>query len=262
MPACPLDPEPVATFAGPNHARTLDRSARTPRYAVRMSETTAVEHDAVDDRAAEHPEDHAAAPDAPRGSRLFSDRGIGVLLAIGSAVALLASFQLSLDKIRLLEDPTYTPACNFSILMSCKSVINSEQGHVFGFPNPFMGLVGFGILLAIGVAAASGVRFPRWYWVGTLLGLTFGAGMVHWFAFQSIFVIQVLCPWCMVVWTMTIPMFWYTLLYVLATLTGGRGVRVLQGWHLVPVVVWYLAVAGIILWAFWDFYWADFFAGL
>ncbi|MCT1639701.1 MULTISPECIES: vitamin K epoxide reductase family protein [Dietzia] len=196
------------------------------------------------------------------GSRVFTDRWIGVLLAIGSAIALVASFQLSLDKIRLLENPDYTPACNFSILMSCKSVINSEQGAAFGFPNPFIGLVGYGIVIAIGVAAASGVRLPRWYWVGTLLGLTFASGFVHWLAFQSIFSIQVLCPWCMVVWATTIPMFWYTLLHVLAKLTAARWVRTLQQWHLVPVVVWFLAVAGVILWAFWDFYWADFFANL
>ena len=71
-----------------------------------------------------------------------------------------------------------------------------------------------------------------------------------------------LCPWCMVVWATTIPMFWYTLLHVLAKLTAARWVRTLQSWHLVPVVVWFLAVAGVILWAFWDFYWADFFANL
>lgn len=203
-----------------------------------------------------------AEPPAPAGPRVFTDRWIGVLLTLGSALALVASFQLSLDKIRLLEDPTFTPACNFSILMSCQSVINSEQGAVFGFPNPFLGLIGFGVLIAIGVAAASGVRFPRWYWVGTVLGLVFAAGFIHWLAYQSIFVIQVLCPWCMVVWAVVIPMFWYTLLHVLAKLTPAGWVRSLQQWHLVPVVVWYLAVAGIILWAFWDFYWADFFAGL
>ncbi|WP_010542367.1 vitamin K epoxide reductase family protein [Dietzia alimentaria] len=196
------------------------------------------------------------------GSRLFTDRWIGVLLALGSALALIASFELSLDKIRLLENPDYVPACNFSLLMSCKSVINSEQGAAFGFPNPFIGLIGFGVLIAIGVAAASGTRFPRWYWLGALLGLTFAAGFVHWLAFQSIFAIQVLCPWCMVVWAMVIPMFWYTGLHVLGKFTSAGWVRSLQRWHLVPVVVWYLAVAGIILWAFWDFYWADFFGNL
>ncbi len=49
---------------------------------------------------------------------------------------------------------------------------------------------------------------------------------------------------------------------VLAKLTGAGWVRALQRWHLVPVVVWFLAMAAIILWAFWDFYWADFFGNL
>ena len=232
-----------------------------------MRETTDAEHvdpaepTPDDDSRHNAPAEVATTPGTPV-PRVFTDRGLGILLAVGSAIALLASFQLSLDKIRLLENPDYDPACNFSILMSCKSVINSEQGAAFGFPNPFIGLIGYGIVIAIGVAAASGVRFPRWYWVGTLLGMIFAAGFVHWLAYQSIFEIRVLCPWCMVVWAATIPMFWYTLLHVLSKLTGAGWVRALQRWHLVPVVVWYLAVAGIILWAFWDFYWADFFANL
>lgn len=231
---------------------------------MRMAQTADAEPADHTGPAGPSPDGSAPAGPAPDtiGARVFTDRWIGVLLAIGSALALVASFQLSMDKIRLLENPDYIPACNFSILLSCKSVINSDQGSVFGFPNPFMGLVGFAVVIAIGVAAASGVRLPRWYWVGALLGLTFAAGMIHWFAFQSIFRLQILCPWCMVVWAVTIPMFWYTLLHVLAKLTAARWVRVLQSWHLVPVVLWYLAVAGIILWAFWDFYWADFFSTL
>lgn len=232
--------------------------AQARRYCVRMRKTTDVEHDA----AGPTPSDETTASQREFVPRIFADRAMGILLSVLSAVALLAAFQLSLDKIRILENPGYTPACNFSILMSCKSVISSEQAGAFGFPNPFMGLIGFAIILAIGVAAASRVTFPRWYWVGALLGLTFAAGFVHWLAYQSIFEIQVLCPWCLVVWATTIPMFWYTLLYVLAKFTDAGWVRGLQRWHLVPVVVWYLAVAGIILWAFWDFYWADFFGNL
>src|SRR5699024_2801744 len=86
------------------------------------------------------PPDEAAPAEV--GSRVFTDRGIGLLVTLGSAIALVASFQLSLDKIRLLENPDYTPACNFSILMSCKSVINYDPGSGFGLPHPSMGLNG------------------------------------------------------------------------------------------------------------------------
>ena len=190
------------------------------------------------------------------------DRRTGVLLTLGAIVGLLASFELTLDKIRLLQNPGYTPSCNFSILMSCKSVINSEQGSVFGFPNPLMGLVGFGMLLGLGVAAAAGARLPRWIWIALVGGLGFGIGLVHWFAVQSIFVIEVLCPWCMVVWAVVVPLFWYSLLHVLGKSTDARWLHALRSWHLVPVVLWYLTIAGIILVHFWDYYWKDFFGAL
>lgn len=229
-----------------------------------MTEHGTTEHETVAQEAPDRdaPEHGVTAVDGERRRGLFTDRGIGILLTVGSAVSLWASFALAMDKIKLLENPDFVPACNFSILMSCKSVINSEQGSVFGFPNPFLGLFGFGVLLALGVAAAARVRFPRWYWVGALAGLTFAVVMVHWFATQSIFVIEVLCPWCMVVWSMVVPMFWYTLLHVAGKFTDAGWLRALRSWHLVPVVLWYLGVAATILVHFWDSYWKDYFGSL
>ena len=193
---------------------------------------------------------------------LFSDRAFGRILTVGSAIALLAAFTLMRDEIEILKDPDYDPACNFSILMSCKSVMLSEQGAVFGFPNPLLGIIGFSLLLAIGVAAAAGTRFPRWYWVGTLAGLVFAFGMVNWFAYQAIFVMGVLCPWCMVVWAMTVPMFWYGVLHTAGKFTTAGWLRGLRSWHLLPVFLWFLVVIALIFVWFWDYYWADFFAGL
>lgn len=216
---------------------------------------TAASDDATRDAAAEPVRDDAA--ETPAG--IFSQRTIGILLAIGSIAGLVAAFELTMDKIRILENPDYIPACNFSILMSCKSVIESDQGQAFGFPNPIVGLIGFGITLAIGVALAAGARLPRWYMVGAVLGLTFGIGWVQWFAYQTIFNIGVLCPWCMVVWTVMAPMWWYTLLHTIGRFTTAGWVRTLRAWHLIPVVLWYLLVIGTILVHFWDVYWADFF---
>src|SRR5699024_12298505 len=130
------------------------------------------------------------------------------------------------------------------------------------FPLPVVGLIGVRLPVAVRVVGGFGVLLPRSVLVGVPLCLALATGMVPSFAFPSLVSIHMLCPWCMVVWAVTIPMFWYTALFVLAELTPARWVRVLQSWHLVPVVVWYLAVAGLILWAFWDFYWADFFANL
>lgn len=209
----------------------------------------------------DHTTDHTDADHTVSGhGEFFSSRLIGWILTVGSVAGLLAAFTLTNDAIKILEDPAYVPSCNFSLLMSCKSVILSEQGHVFGFKNPIAGLMGFAILLAVGVAMASGHRFRRWYMVCVLAGLTFAVGWVQWFVFQTIFRIGVLCPWCMVVWTVTVPMFWYTFIHVAGMFTQAGWLRVLRGWHLIPVVLWYLTVATLIFVVFWDFYWADFFA--
>ena len=43
--------------------------------------------------------------------------------------------------------------------------------------------------------------------------MTFGVVFVHWLIFQSLYVIGALCPYCMVVWAVTIPIFWYVTLH-------------------------------------------------
>lgn len=189
----------------------------------------------------------------------FSTRLLGWILTIGSVAGLWASFTLTNDTIKILEDPAFSPSCNFSILMSCKSVILSEQGHVFGFKNPIAGLMGFGMVFAVGVALAMGHRLSKWFMLAVLAGMTFAVGWVQYFVFQTLFRIQVLCPWCMVVWTVTVPMFWYTFLHVVGRFTQARWLQVLRSWHLIPVVLWYLTVITLIFVLFWDYYWAGFF---
>ena len=57
-----------------------------------------------------------------------------------------------------------------------------------------------------GVLAVAKVELPRWYWGGLAIGSLLGAAFVHWLIFQSLYRIGALCPYCMVVWTVTIPL--------------------------------------------------------
>jgi len=41
---------------------------------------------------------------------------------------------------------------------------------VFGPPNPLYGVIAFTLVLVTGVLAVGGVRLPRWYWVGLMIG--------------------------------------------------------------------------------------------
>ena len=123
-----------------------------------------------------------------------------IVMLVGGLTGFIASFLLTVDKIEVLKDSGYTPSCNISETLNCKSVMLSEQAEVFGFPNALIGIAAFAIFIAIGVALLAEVQFPKWFWqiafVGTLLGVIFS----HWLAYQTTFEIGALCPYCMVAW--------------------------------------------------------------
>lgn len=130
------------------------------------------------------------------------------VLIVGGALGLLAAFELIVEKVALLEDPNHVLNCDINPVLSCGSVITTAQAEVFGFPNPILGLVGFTIVITLGVLLAAGTELPRWVWVGLNVGALAGIGFVAWLVSQSLYSIGALCPWCMVVWAATIPVFW------------------------------------------------------
>jgi uncharacterized membrane protein len=141
--------------------------------------------------------------------------GMAIALLIAGGLGLMASLALTLDKITLLEQPDAQLTCNFSVLIGCSTNLNSAQGAVFGFPNPLLGLMFWPAVLAVGVALLAGARLAGWFWVLFALGTTASLALVVWFIGQSVFVLHVLCPWCMVTWAVTIPLFLVVTLHVL-----------------------------------------------
>ena len=182
------------------------------------------------------------------------------LLIIGGAIGLLAAAILMIDKIAVLQNPGMQLSCNINPIISCGSVISTSQASAFGFPNPIIGLVGFSVVVTIGAALLAGAAFRRWFWLGLQGGVTFAIGFVTWLQYQSIFEIGALCPFCMVVWTVTIPLFVYVTLhnlaagYVKVPNTLKSPVSVLVRNHLGIVILWYLVIIAVITYKFWD-YW-------
>jgi uncharacterized membrane protein len=129
-------------------------------------------------------------------------------MLIGGVLALFAAFQLTVEKIALLSDPNYQLACDINPVVSCGSVIVTEQASVFGFPNPILGLCGFSVVITLAVLLLAKVELPRWVWLGLNAGALAGLVFVGWLVSQSLYSIGALCPWCMVVWSCTIPIFW------------------------------------------------------
>ena len=130
------------------------------------------------------------------------------ILIIGGIIGLVAAIELIIQKISVLSDPDFVPNCDINPILSCGSVINTEQASLFGFPNPVLGVIGFTIVIMFGALLLTGVVLPKSIWLGLNLGALAGMVFVIWLVSQSLYVIGALCPWCMVVWAVTIPIFW------------------------------------------------------
>jgi uncharacterized membrane protein len=119
-----------------------------------------------------------------------------------------ASFSLTIDRFLLLENPDSDLDCNFTLLVQCGENLRSPQGSAFGFPNSLLGLGGFAAPIAVGVSLLAGARFARWFWIVFNAGIAGALAFDIWLIGQSIFVLGTLCPWCMLVWGIVIPLFW------------------------------------------------------
>lgn len=133
-----------------------------------------------------------------------TDRGMAWLLAASGVVGFLASGQLVLERLALYEDPNYVTSCDISPFVSCGEVFRTWQAALFGFPNPFIGIIAFAIILTTAMVLFSGARPARWYWRGLQVGVSLGFAFVVWLWSQALFAIHILCLYCMVVWAVMI----------------------------------------------------------
>jgi uncharacterized membrane protein len=206
---------------------------------------------------AQRPGDLTSAP--ARDVRIPMPSAWWVLIA--GVIGLVASMTLTVEKIRILANPSYVPSCNINPIVSCGSVMVTPQASILGFPNPLIGIVGFTVVLVTGVLSVTKVSLPQWYWIGLAVGTLIGAAFVHWLIFQSLYRIGALCPYCMVVWAATI-----SLLVVLASivfrpvLEGGTSrtstvAQVLYQWRWSIATLWFTAVFLLIMVRFWN-YWS------
>ncbi|WP_424213263.1 vitamin K epoxide reductase family protein [Streptomyces sp. BI20] len=135
-------------------------------------------------------------------------RPMAWLLILTGAAGLLASWVITLDKFLLLEDPDFKPACSLNPVVSCGSVMQSEQAAAFGFPNPMLGLVAYGVVVCVGAGLLAGAAYRPWFWLGLNAGTLFGTGFCAWLMTQSLYEINALCLWCCLAWVATLAMFW------------------------------------------------------
>lgn len=187
-----------------------------------------------------------------------SNRNFSLLLVILGVIGVLASSILIVERINILQDPTYVPMCNIGESVDCGSVMSTDQAKVFGFPNAIMGIVGFSVVTTIGMAGLAGATFRAWFWGGLQVGTVFAILFIHWLMYQTLYEIHSLCLYCMIVWAVTGPLFWYVTIRNLGAFDdpdvdepGLLTDTVITRFHWVVPVVWYVIVSFVVVNKFW-----------
>lgn len=175
------------------------------------------------------------------------------LLLITSVVGWLASGELVLEKLQKLANPNFVTVCDVNPWVSCGQVMSTWQSSLFGFPNMFIGIVAFAITLTAAMGIFAGAMFRRWYWICLQIGVTLGFVFVVWLWSQALYAIGILCPLCMIVWAMMIPMFVWTTIRNLerGVIPAPSGlVKALGDWGWIIVAILYVGVIASIFFRF------------
>lgn len=175
------------------------------------------------------------------------------MVLIAGIVGLIASATLLVEKIEMLKDPKFVPSCSINPVVACGSVISTPQASIFGPPNPADR--GVGVLRRHHHRCARGREspLPRWFWTGLMIGSALAVVFVHWLKFETLYEIGALCPYCMVVWAVTIPLFVVSASIALKPLAGNPVARFLYNWRWPIVVLWFVSRRSLeILVRFWD----------
>lgn len=143
----------------------------------------------------------------PSESELRSDRTLFAMMFVFAILAFLAAFVLSVEKLAVIENPDAKLSCSINLVLNCASVMQTPQASVFGFPNSYLGIMGFAVVIAVAVGGLMGVKYTRNYLVTAQVFYGLGLIFAYWLFFQSVYVIQILCPWCLIVTVATTIIF-------------------------------------------------------
>lgn len=199
-----------------------------------------------------------------KASKVEASKGLAWLLIVAGVIGWLASFLLTLDRLQVAANPDIKLGCDIASFISCKSVMLSAEAMLFGFPNPLIGIASFVAPIAVGVAILAGAKFANWFWQLFFAGHAAAFIFVLWLADTAIFRIGALCPYCMVAWAATIPLFWQLFLhgakegYIAVPVRSINFFYRAYDWGWLISLTTALALATVIAIKFWNL-WLDFF---
>lgn len=139
--------------------------------------------------------------------KLRDTRWIFASMLVGACLSLLASFVLSVESVEIARNPNAELSCSVNVIVNCATVAKHPSASMFGFPNPFLGLIAESVVITVAIAGLAGIRFPRGFMFAAQIGYTLGFIFAYVLFYISFFIIQALCPWCLLVTATTTLVF-------------------------------------------------------
>lgn len=131
--------------------------------------------------------------------KIRDDRWIFLSMLVGAVLSLIAAFVLSVEAIQIAKDPNAELSCSVNVVLNCATVAKHPSAEMWGFPNSFLGLIAEPVVITVAIAGLAGIKFPRRFMYAAQIGYTLGFIFAIYLFFTSMFVIQALCPWCLLV---------------------------------------------------------------
>lgn len=180
-----------------------------------------------------------------------------LIMLIASAIALVVSFVLSAETLKLARNPNQILDCDINSVLSCSTVAQSWQSEIIKFgglsyPNAFFGIAAESVFVTVAVIGLARVKVPRWFAICTWLGGLAAIAYSYWLTTQSLFVINALCPWCLALMFSTTIQF-MSLSHATVTVQGlPAKPRALDTYYrlnydLMADVIWIIAIIVLIL---------------
>lgn len=141
---------------------------------------------------------------------LRDNRWIFTSMLIGAILSLIAAFVLSVESYHLAKNPNAELSCSVNVVLNCATVAKHPSAEMLGFPNSYFGMVAEPIVITVAIAGLAGIRFPRRFMAAAQVGYTLGLFYALYLFGISFFVIQALCPWCLLV-TLTTILVWFAI---------------------------------------------------
>ena len=188
--------------------------------------------------------------EGPAAALYRPSRAMAIWWIVAGVAGGIVSFLLYHEYIAQLRGDTQLISCSISPVVTCGPNLLSPGGNLLGFSNSVIGMVLFtGPIFAGASALAATEGLRAWYWRTYTVFVAGAFLLVHFFAYRSVFEYSSLCPWCMIIWLVTIPLFFTVAGWTLRAGVWGTHGRTTQigaailSWLPLIVIADYLLIA-------------------